>query len=140
MKKYYLICIFLIILILPVYSQDNLEDIYYRQILNATFINDKNVIALKLGKLKTEKAKELLLKLFNNESLWTSAGVIEGLLILDDIQIDNIIIEKYFENRAIENYIEKGIYKNFTRFYKIIKNKYYSSKDQKLSEKVFKVS
>jgi len=109
---------------LGVFSQNSREDLLYKQLLKKTFSDGKKIVARKLGRLKTKKARKYLISLIDNSHYWNRQGAVAGLLMFRDNEVTQLLINKYIHDHMIDDDIERGFIKNMKFYYPFLVKKY----------------
>lgn len=126
-NKYYiiiLICYCLVYSLGAVDFEDPVVNDYYNKVLTEKYFNAKIDMAVKLGELQTEAAKQALLALLDHDSYWERTAGAKGLLLFDDDAVREALTTKMLEDHMIDDEIIKGIKNKFSDYSPLLQATY----------------
>jgi hypothetical protein len=88
----------------------------YQAILNEGYLHKKQEMGRQLGRLGTEEAKGLLLKLLEDSHYWNQLAASDGLFYYKDIDVQRRLVREMMDNHMVRDDIARGIQARMAAF------------------------
>lgn len=106
----------------------------YQAILNEGYLHKKEEMGRQLGRLGTEEAKGLLLKLLEDQHYWNQMAGADGLFYYTDIDVQRRLVREMLDNHMVRDEIARGIQARLEQFQNALTEVYREEADSKKRE------
>ncbi|MFC1670172.1 hypothetical protein ACFL20_07235 [Spirochaetota bacterium] len=103
---------------------ETVEEKLYKKTIKQSFTSDKVKYTRRLGRLRTRKAKNFLMKLLNSKDPWNREAAVAGLILFKNSRTGRLLFDKMISDTWAEDEIKKGFKKHIRYYYMVLVNRY----------------
>jgi|GEM_PF-1671990 len=110
----------------------------YEAVRKASFGNEKDALASRLGRLGTPESRQLLKQLLEDDHYWNREAAARAFLEFPSAESDGWLLEKLIDDHMIRDVIMAGFRKACQRTFPLLKSAYRRQTDEKAREWLLK--